>query len=177
MADPAEPRLSMAEWLVLCLLCEEPTYGQVLTGLLARDGRMGQVWWVPKSMVYRALQRLERAGLTRATGQQRSRHGPGRSLYEATVAGRLAARAWLSTPAEHARDVRSELMAKLALLDRTGADPRELLQAQMARLLPVAAALEDRLQATTGFEHALTLYRHESVSGTLRFLQALTSPP
>ena len=68
-------------------------------------------------------------------------------------------------------------MVKLALLDRTGTDPRELLQAQLARLLPVAAALDDRLQATTGFEHALTLYRRESVAGTLRFLEALTAPP
>jgi DNA-binding PadR family transcriptional regulator len=176
MADPGGLQLSIAESLVLCLLCEEPTYGQVLTGLLAPEGRIGQVWWVPKSMVYRALPRLERAGLIRATGQQRSGRGPDRSLYEATVAGQLAAREWLRTPAEHARDVRSELMVKLALLDRTGADPRELLQAQIARLLPVAAALEDRLRTTTGFEHVLTLYRHESVSGTLRVLHALTSP-
>jgi hypothetical protein len=78
---------------------------------------------------------------------------------------------------EHARDVRSELLVKLALLDRTGTDPRELLQAQLARLLPVAAALDDRLAAATGFEHALTLWRRESVSGTLRFLEALTSQP
>jgi PadR family transcriptional regulator AphA len=177
MADPDEPLLSLAEWLVLCLLCEEPTYGLALTGLLARSGRMGQVWRVPKAMVYRALQRLELAGLVREAGQQRPRQGPVRSLYEATPAGRTAATAWLSRPAEHARDVRSELMVKLALLDRIGADPRELLQAQLARLLPVAAALDERLRATTGFEHALTLYRHESVSGTLRFLQALTSPP
>jgi DNA-binding PadR family transcriptional regulator len=177
MADPDEPQLSLAEWIVLCLLCEEPAYGLALTGLLARDGCMGQVWRVPKAMVYRDLQRLEAAGLIRAAGQQRPRQGPLRSLYEATPAGRTAATAWLSTPAEHARDVRSELMVKLALLDRTGTDPRELLQAQLARLLPLAAALDERLQATTGFEHVLTLYRHESVSGTLRFLQALTSPP
>lgn len=177
IARDDEPHLSLAEWLVLCLLCEEATYGLVLTGLLARDGSIGQVWWVPKSMVYRALQRLERADLVRATGQQRSRHGPDRSLYEATAGGRLAAGAWLRTPAEHARDVRSELMVKLALLERTRADPRELLQAQMAQLLPVAAALDDRLHAATGFEHALALYRHESVSATLRFLEALMSRP
>jgi DNA-binding PadR family transcriptional regulator len=177
MADHDEPGLSLAEWLVLCLLCEGPAYGQVLTGLLARDGRIGRVWWVPKSMVYRALPRLERAGLIRPAGQERSSQGPDRSLYEATVAGQLAAGQWLRTPAGHARDVRSELMVKLALLDRAGADPRELLQAQVAQLIPVAAALGDRLRTTTGFEHALALYRHESVSGTLRFLEALMSPP
>jgi hypothetical protein len=65
-------------------------------------------------------------------------------------------------------------MLKLALLDRTGTDPRDLLQAQQAWLLPVAAALDDRLPATTGFEHTLVLWRHEAMTATLRFLGALT---
>jgi hypothetical protein len=33
-----QERLSLAEWLVLCLVREEPTYGLILVGLLARDG-------------------------------------------------------------------------------------------------------------------------------------------
>jgi len=76
---------------------------------------------------------------------------------------------------QHPRDVRSELMVKLALLDRSGTDSRELLQAQLARLLPVAAALDDRLRATTGFEHTLVLWRHEAMAATLRFLQTLAA--
>jgi PadR family transcriptional regulator AphA len=91
MADPDEPQLSLAEWIVLCLLREKPAHGLVLTGLLARGGSVGEVWWVPKAMVYRALQRLELAGLIQATGRQRSGHGPVRALYEATPAGRMAA--------------------------------------------------------------------------------------
>ena len=175
MADPGGQKLSLAEWLVLCLVREEPTYGLVLVGLLARDGRLGQVWSVPKAVVYRALQRLETLGLIRTTGQQRTSQGPVRSLYEATPAGHAAAAAWLGTPVKHARDVRSELMVKLALLDRNGVDSRHLLQAQLARLLPVAAALDDRLRATTGFEHTLVLWRHEAMTATVRFLAALTA--
>ena len=83
---------------------------------------------------------------------------------------------WLRTPVRHPRDIRSELMVKLALLDRSGTDPRDLLQAQLAQLLPVAAALDDRLRATTGFEHTLALWRHEAMTATLRFLEALTLP-
>ena len=45
----------------------------------------------------------------------------------------------------------------------------------MARLLPVAAALDDRLRATTGFEHTLVLWRHEAMTATVRFLEALTA--
>jgi PadR family transcriptional regulator AphA len=173
MTEPE--RLSLAEWLVLCLVREEPTYGLVLVGLLARDGRLGQVWSVPKAVVYRALQRLEALGLIRTIGEQRTSQGPVRSLYQATPAGEAAARAWLSTPVEHPRDVRSELMIKLALLDRSGIDSRDLLQAQLATLLPVAAALDDRLRGTTGFEHTLVLWRHEAMTATVRFLETLTA--
>jgi len=173
MTEPE--RLSLAEWLVLCLVREEPTYGLILVGLLARDGSLGQVWSVPKAVVYRALQRLEVLGLIRTVGEQRTSQGPVRSLYQATPPGEAAAAAWLGTPVQHPRDVRSELMVKLALLDRSGTDSRDLLRAQRARLLPVAAALEDRLRATTGFEHTLVLWRHEAMTATLRFLETLAA--
>jgi len=175
MTEPAPERLSLAEWLVLCLVREEPTYGLVLVGLLTRDGSLGQVWSVPKAVVYRALQRLEAFGLIRTAGEQRTSQGPVRSLYQATPPGETAAAAWLGAPVQHPRDVRSELMVKLALLDRSGTDSRDLLQAQLARLLPVAAALEDRLRTTTGFEHTLVLWRHEAMAATLRFLQTLAA--
>ena len=169
-------RLSLAEWLVLCLVREQPTYGLVIAQLLDRDGSLGQIWSVPKGSVYLALQRLELLGLIRATGKQRATQGgPARTLLKATPAGQAAAQAWLTTPVEHPRDVRSELMVKLALLDRTGADSRALVRAQLARLRPVAAALDDRLLATTGFEHTLALWRHGAMTATMRFLRALTA--
>jgi PadR family transcriptional regulator AphA len=174
MADEEKPTL--AEWLVLCLVREEPTYGLVLVGLLSRDGSLGQVWSVPKAQVYRALPRLEAFGLIETVGEQRTSQGPVRSLYQVTPAGQGAARAWLGRPVEHARDIRSELMVKLALLDRSGIDSRDLLQAQLDLLLPVAAALDERLRATTGFEHTLVLWRHEAMTATLRFLETLTAP-
>jgi DNA-binding PadR family transcriptional regulator len=173
--NAGEHRLSLAEWLVLCLVREEPTYGLVIAQLLDRDGSLGRIWSVPKGSVYFAVQRLEILGLIRTAGRERTRQGPARSLLAATPAGRVAAQAWLSTPAEHARDVRSELMMKLALLDRSGSDSRDLVQAQLARLLPVAAALEDQLRATTGFEHTLVLWRHAALTATMRFLEALTA--
>jgi DNA-binding PadR family transcriptional regulator len=176
--NAGEHRLSLAEWLVLCLVREEPTYGLVIAQLLERDGSLGRIWSVPKGSVYFALQRLELLGLIRMAGKQRSMEGgPTRSLLEATPAGRAAAQAWLSTPVEHARDVRSELMMKLALLDRTGSDSRALVRAQLAQLLPVAAALDDQLSASTGFEHTLVLWRHAAMTATMRFLEALIVSP
>lgn len=173
MTEPE--RLSLAEWLVLCLVREEPTYGPVLVGLLARDGSLGQVWSVPKA---RGLPRPAAAGGTRPDPDGRGaadQPGAGPLALPGDPAGEAAAAAWLGTPVQHPRDVRSELMVKLALLDRSGTDSRDLLQAQLARLLPVAAALEDRLRATTGFEHTLVLWRHEAMAATLRFLQNLAA--
>jgi DNA-binding PadR family transcriptional regulator len=179
--NAGERRLSLAEWLVLCLVREEPTYGLVIAELLDRDGSLGRIWSVPKGSVYFALQRLELLGLIRTVARERTSQGPARSLLAATPAGRAAAQAWMSTPVEHARDVRSELMMKLALLDRAGSDYQALARAQLARLLPVAAALDDQLRAATGFEHTLVLWRHAALTATMGFLQALTagraSPP
>jgi DNA-binding PadR family transcriptional regulator len=174
MSAEREPSLSLAEWLVLCLTCEQPTHGFALAALLGTDGEIGRVWRVPKPVVYRALQRLEDLGLARAIKQQPSSHGPVRSLVDATRAGRNAAAAWLSRPAGHNRDVRSELLVKLALLARQDGDPRLLLEAQRDQLIPVARALQDRLDAATGFDRTLVLWRCETMAATLRFLDALS---
>lgn len=171
--NPDEPALSLSEWLVLCLICEKPTHGYVITGLLARESGLGQIWRVPKPVIYRAMHRLELLGLVRTLGEQPTVHGPVRSLVEATPAGRGAAGAWLSRPVAHARDIRSELLVKLALLDRAGADPRELLQAQHAQLAPMAAALGDRLRAATGFDQTMILWRYEMITATIRFLDSM----
>lgn len=59
------------------------------------------------------------------------------------------------------------------LLDRAGVDPRDLLRAQRGQLVPIAAALASEMRTATGYDYALALWRHESVSATLRFLDAL----
>lgn len=172
-AGPAgEPALSLSEWLVLCLVREQPAHGFALARELGPDGALGRVWRVPKPVVYRALQRLEQLGLVRATAQPSSQ-GPVRSLTEPTQAGRELAGSWLARPACHHRDVRSELLAKLALLDRAGMDPRPLLYAQREQLTPVAAALAAGLAQAGGFDRTLLLWRAETVTATLRFLDAL----
>jgi DNA-binding PadR family transcriptional regulator len=173
MSAARDPSLSLAEWLVLCLICEKPTHGFALAALLGPEGELGLIWRVPKPVVHRALQRLELLGMVRTTELQPSSHGPVRSLIDATPKGRDAASAWLMQPASHNRDVRSELLVKLALLARSQTDPQRLLDAQRDQLIPVARALQDRLEAATGFDRTLILWRCETMSATLRFLDAL----
>jgi DNA-binding PadR family transcriptional regulator len=120
MPQQRGPRLSLAEWLVLCLVSEEPTHGFAIAGLLAHDGSLGQVWHVPRQVVYRAARRLEHLGLITVSEKQPSRLGPDKAQLQATPAGRQAAGRWLRESAGHPRDIRSELLVKLALLDRAG---------------------------------------------------------
>jgi DNA-binding PadR family transcriptional regulator len=167
------PALSLSEWLVLCLICEKPTHGHAIAGLLGPSGGLGRVWRVHKAVIYRSIDRLESAGLVRTVGEQPSSKGPVRSLVEATPAGQGAAGAWLGQPVTHARDIRSELLVKLALLDRAGTDPRQLVLVQREQLAPIAEALTDRLDQATGFDRTVALWRHETITATLRFLDAL----
>jgi DNA-binding PadR family transcriptional regulator len=176
MTSPEDRTLSLSEWLVLCLVCEQPRHGFAIARLLEAEGTLGKVWRVPKPVIYRALQRLEQLGLVRTAEQQASSQGPVRSLVDATEAGREAAAAWLTTPVSHTRDVRSELLVKLALLDRAGTDPRPLLATQREHLVPLAGALHARLDDATGFDRTLALWRYETVSATIRFLDALSAP-
>ena len=61
----------------------------------------------------------------------------------------------------------------MALLDRGGADPGDLVRAQRSQLAPIAAAMAGQIPATAGFDRVLLQWRYESVSASLRFLDAL----
>jgi DNA-binding PadR family transcriptional regulator len=161
---------------VLCLVCEAPSHGFALARTTAADGELGQVWRVPKPVIYRALQRLEALQLVATVEVQPSSAGPARSMVAGTDAGRRASAAWLAKPVSHNRDIRSELLVKLALLDRAAADPGPLLAAQRDQLRPVADGLQDQLDNATGFERMVILWRYETITGTLRFLDAVQQP-
>jgi DNA-binding PadR family transcriptional regulator len=177
MLPAEEPALSRSEWIVLSLVCEGPTHGSAVSRLVGPGGDLGQIWRVPKGVVYRCLDRLSDLGLIRSAGDEPSPQGPVRLLVEATEAGQEAAVSWQHRPVQHTRDIRSELLVKLAMLHRSGADPRDLLVAQQTLLVPIASALRDRIAAATGFDRTLLLWRYETASATVRFLDALVPTP
>ena len=69
------------------------------------------------------------------------------------------------------------MLVKLALLDRSGTDPHDLLVAQRALLAPAAEAMPDRIAAAPGFERTLLRWRYETLAATLRFLDAMLLAP
>jgi DNA-binding PadR family transcriptional regulator len=171
--QPGWSRPSFPEWVVLCVVNEKPSPAFAIADLLARDGSLGRTRHIPKPVVYRATSRLVQLGLVTARSQQDSTLGPARLQLAATRKGDQAARGWLHQPVAHPLDPDSELMIKLALLSRAGTDPTDLLLAQRAQLAPLADAAEAQLRAVTGSDYTMAVWRHESVSGVLRFIDAM----
>ena len=83
---------------------------------------------------------------------------------------------WLDAPVQHVRDVRSHLLLKLALLDRSGSDPTGLLWRQKAILKPIAQAIEAEQPGRKGFDATLLAWRRATAAATLSFLDDVTQP-
>ncbi len=168
-----QPRMSLPEWLVLAILGQRSMHGFGVAQLTAHDGELGRVWQVPKAVIYRAIGRLLDAGLVTPEGTQPGL-GPQRTVYAVTPQGREAAQQWLHTPVEHVRDIRSQLLLKLALLDRAGDDPADLLRGQREVLEPIAAAIEARRAQCDGFDATLLAWRKATAAAALDFLDMIT---
>ena len=162
--------LPLAEYTVLAVLSERPTHGFAIARLTSPDGELGRIWHVPRPVVYRSIGRLLDAGLITPAAVESGR-GPQRTVYTATPEGLRAAAQWLDTPVEHVRDVRSQLLLKLALLDRVGRDPTDLLRRQKVILEPIAEAVRSERPQGKGFDATLLTWRRATAAATMNFLE------
>lgn len=69
MSERETPSLALSDWLVLCVICEQPTHGFAMAALLGTGGDLGRIWRVSKPVIYRAIGRLETLGLIRTAGR------------------------------------------------------------------------------------------------------------
>ena len=172
-------RLTLAEWAVLGLLGCGPQHAFALVKSLARNGGLGRIWSVPTPVVYRAVNTLREDGLIEDVGEERSESGPPRTLLAITGVGKRRLNAWLRLPVKHMRDVRSELMLKLAILARLHRSPEALVNAQRKTFAPILNGLEATVksaEAAGKFELTLARWRLESGRAVLRFLDQLRQP-
>ena len=169
----AQPPMSLPEWLVLAVLAQRPLHGFAVAQLTAHDGELGRIWQIPKAVIYRAIGRLLDAGLIAPEGTEPGL-GPQRTVYTVTPRGREEAWRWLHTPVEHVREIRSQLLLKLALLDRAGDDPADLLRSQRAVLEPIARAIEAQRAECGGFDATLLAWRRATAVAALDFLDTIT---
>ena len=47
MPNPGARQLRLSDWLVLCVVCKEPTHGFAVAGLFSREGSLRRVWQFP----------------------------------------------------------------------------------------------------------------------------------
>ena len=167
------PPLALPEWTVLAIVSQRPTHGFAIAQLTGRGGELGRIWHIPRPVIYRAISRLVEAGMLSQEAVEPGR-GPQRTIYTATPEGRQAVAVWLDAPVQHIRDIRSQLMLKLALLDRVGGDPTSLLKRQRAILEPIARAIEAERPRRDGFDATLLAWRRATAAAALGFLDDIT---
>src|ERR1700733_15046885 len=83
MTSPEDRSLSLSEWLVLCLVREQPRHGFAIARLLEADGSLGKVWRGPQPGIYPARAGPETVG---AGGASRRPGGGQRVAGQAGVA-------------------------------------------------------------------------------------------
>lgn len=171
-------RLTLGEWAVLGLVAAQPRHAFAVVKSLAPRGELGRIWSVPTPVVYRAVNNLREKGLVATIGAERSDAGPPRTLLKITPPGETQLHAWLHRPVAHMREMRSELLLKLALLAHLGESAQPLVAAQLAVFEPVIAGLEQRAASASSVEFDATLarWRLESARAAVLFLKDLAGP-
>ena len=149
VARVARTEPSLTEWAVLGLLREAPRTAGTSHAPSSRRARSAASG---RSAAAR-LSRDHRPPRSRLRGRPRQRPsatGPQRMLLAPTPRGRQALRRWLARPTHHVRDLRSELLIKLLLLERSGSDETPLLRAQLELLEKGELALAAQVGETRG---------------------------
>lgn len=165
MARPADTPLRLADYACLAAVAEGADHGWAVGSLLAGTGEVGRVWSLSRPLTYRSIDVLVDRKLLSRRGTTQGRGGD-RTLLRITAVGRRTLAAWLDTPVEHLRDVRTELLLKLVLRDRAGMSNRPLLEAQQAHF----ADAIDVLTSDRGDIDVVARWRMESARAVARFL-------
>ena len=175
MSRPTE-QLLLGEWACLGILCAGDSHGFAIAARLKPEGDIGRVWAMSRALTYRALDQLTARGYVAATGEEPGKAGGTRTILAATPAGSLQLHAWLDTPVQHLRDLRSELLLKLVLADLCGVDVSGMLQRQRAHIARLADVLAASPSAGAGADTSadvVRLWRRELSQAALRFLDAV----
>ena len=162
----------LGEWACLGLLAAAPAHGFALATRLAPTGDVGRVWSMSRPLTYRALDQLVARGLVQQVGVEPGRAGGPRSVMAPTSRGQRLLDDWLQTPVPHLRDLRSELMVKLVLLQSLGRPTAPLLTAQRVVVAAAAEALEAAAVPADRAD-AVDIWRAESAAAALRVLDRL----
>lgn len=145
MKSAPAPRPRSSLWFVILgLACEEPMHPYRMQVLIRQRGKDQIANVAQRNSVYQTIRALTRAGLIVERRTSRDKRHPGRTLYEATPAGRAALQAWVRHAlAAPAREFPEFPAALSVLYGVQGAgDLADLLEARVAALTARLPALE-----------------------------------
>ncbi len=181
--------LLLGEWACLGILYRAPSHGFAIAAELKPDAEIGRIWSLSRPLTYRSLDQLMQRGLIEPRGEEPGIAGGNRTVLSITRAGRAALRRWVQTPVEHIRDLRSELLLKIAFATTNQIEIGDMLIAQHEHIETVIAGLEHALDTTdtsdsgttpepaaAGGPDVVLLWRYESATAALRFFERLTTP-
>ncbi|MFM8857248.1 MAG: PadR family transcriptional regulator [Actinomycetota bacterium] len=160
--------LLTGEWAVLGLLNAAPSHGFALAKELAPGGDIGRIWSLSRPLTYRAIDQLLERGFIEARAEQPGRAGGNRTIYAATRTGRSAFRTWVTSPVDHLRELRSELLLKLVLAQRCSISVDEMIASQLQLIRQIRAGLETRLKDTPN--DLVLVWRMHAVDAAVGFL-------
>jgi molybdopterin-binding protein len=165
------PEPSLAEYVCLALITQGTSHGWGLGTMLGPDGEIGRIWTLTRPLTYRAIDGLVDKGLVIRRGHVTG-SGRDRVMLAPTPAGRRLTTRWLETPVQHLRDVRTELLIKLALRHRARLGNETLITAQQEVFAPTI----DVLTSSQGDDDLVDLWRRESSRAVRRFLDQALHP-
>ena len=160
--------LLLGEWACLGIIAEAPSHGFAVASRLRPDGDIGRIWSISRPLTYRAIDQLLVRNYIEAVSEEQGLAGGMRTVYRPTRTGRAALRTWLGIPVAHLRDLRSELLLKLALARHIGFDTIELVRNQRRAVGEIVDGL--RKEST---DDVVSLWRLESAEAAQRFLGRL----
>lgn len=160
---------ALAEYACLTAVSLGVNHGWAIGSLLGPDGEIGRIWSLSRALTYRAIDSLVERRLLARRRSDRTRD---RAVLRVTAAGARAIERWLDAPVDHLRDVRTELLVKLAFRQRAGLDLAPLLTAQQERFAPTI----DDLTTPSPDGELVDLWRRESARAVRRFLDEALHP-
>lgn len=161
--------LLLGEWACLGAIAQTPCHGFAVASRLSATGDLGRIWSLSRPLTYRAIDQLLSRGYIEARGEEPGIAGGQRTIMRATRTGRSALDAWLALPVPHLRDLRSELLLKLAIGRSLGVDQSAMLTSQKAIVADIVAGLA----RSSDDDDVVTAWRIESADAAGRFLDRL----
>ena len=168
MTRSTSDELLLGEWACLGVLTAAPAHGFAIATRMAPTGDLGRIWSLSRPLTYRALAQLAERGLIEPVSKEPGIAGGTRTVFASTRQGRIRLDDWFTTPVEHLRDLRSELLLKIVLAAELERDISLILVAQRRRIESFLDELD------TKAPDVVTLWRREAALGALRFLEGLS---